>query len=119
MRELYCTAVPKNHKIDARRLHLARRHTEAVGLCVHAMFWFWDDHRARYSSASRLCMNQLLRHSTSRAVAYVSVIETQARGSLNQHLLLDDGTEAVVLYAAKYMMKTGRRRGGRIESTEK
>ena len=64
-------------------------------------------------------MNQLQRHSTSRAVAYVSVIETQARGSLNQHLLLDDGTEAVVLYAAKYMMKTGRRRGGRIESTEK
>ena len=31
-----------------------------------------------------LCMNQLQRHSTSRAVAYVSksVIETQARGSL-------------------------------------
>ena len=37
-------------------------------------------------------MNQLQRHSTSRAVAYVSVIETQARGSLRQHLLLYDGT---------------------------
>ena len=37
-------------------------------------------------------MNQLQRHSTSRAVAYVSVIETQARGSLHQHFLLDDGT---------------------------
>ena len=39
-------------------------------------------------------MNQLQRHSTSRAVAYVSksVIETQARGSLHQHLLLYDGT---------------------------
>ena len=40
--------------------------------------------------------------------------------TMNQDLVLDDGTaEAVVMYAARYMMKTGRRRGGRIESTEK
>ena len=77
----------------------------------------WDDDQARYRSASRVLMNQVQRHSTSRTVAYV--IETQARGSVNQDVLLDDGTEAVVMYAAKYMMKTGRRRGGRIESTEK
>ena len=78
----------------------------------------WDDDQARYRSASRVLMNQVQRHSTSRAAAFV--IETQAGGCVNQDLLLDDGTaEAVVMYAARYMMKTGRRRGGRIESTEK
>ena len=115
MRELYCTAVPKNHTIDARRLHLAhhaRRHTEAVGLCVACDVLVLGRPPCEVFECFAAA-------GSAAAVAYVSVIETQARGSLNQHLLLDDGTEAVVLYAAKYMMKTGRRRGGRIESTEK
>ena len=72
-----------------------------LGFAWHVAM-LWDDDQARYRSASRVLMQ---RHSTSRAVAYVSVIETQARGSLNQDLLLDDGTEAVVMYAAKYLMK--------------
>ena len=75
-----------------------------LGFAWHAAM-LWDDDQARYRSASRVLMNQLQRHSTSRAVAYVSVIETQARGAVNQDLLLDDGTEAVVMYAAKYLMK--------------
>ena len=68
MRELYCTAVPKNHTIDARRLHLARRHTEAVGLCVtcdvlggtpselHECFACMDEAAAAALDESRCCL---------------------------------------------------------------
>ena len=71
-----------------------------LGFAWHVAMW-WNDDQARYRSASRVVMNE-------------------AGGCVNQDLLLDDGTaEAVGRYAARYMMKTGRRRGGRIESTEK
>ena len=77
-----------------------------LGFAWHAaMLWIcdlWDDEQARYRSASRVLMNQLQRHATSR------------RGSVHQHfllwhggndqdLLLDDGMEAVS--AAKNLMK--------------
>ena len=89
MRELYLltpesnnhTMLDDNHTmLDDCTLHTVQGATaRQLGFAWHAAM-FWDDNQA---SASRLCMNQLQRHSTSRAVAYVSksVIETQARGS--------------------------------------
>ena len=65
-----------------------------LGFAWHVAM-LWDEDQARCRSASRV------------------LIETQAGGCVNQDLLLDDGTaEAVGRYAARYMMKTGRRRGG-------
>ena len=82
-----------------------------LGFAWHVAM-LWDDDQARYRSASRVLMNQVQRHSTSRAVAFV--IETQAGGCVNQDLLLDDGT----VVTRTQMMKTGRRRGGNRNQRE-
>ena len=61
------------------------------------------------------CTLHTMQGATARQLGFVAfVIETQARGSVHQHLLLDDGT----VVTRTQMMKTGRRRGGRIETRE-
>lgn len=79
-----------------------------LGFAWHAAM-LWPSDQARYTSASRVVMQRLETQARGcqheHFLLYDGTVVTTTQPSVNQDVLLDDGTQAVFMYAAKYLMK--------------
>ena len=78
-----------------------------LGFAWHAAM-LWPSDQARYTSASRVVMQRLETQARGcqheHSLLYDGTVVTTTQPSVNEDVVLDDGTEAV-LYLSKYLMK--------------